>query len=119
MIAAFFRAGSIILLLAGAARAADGVKAIETDGVGTLTMCRDWVVYDSCNVYNHVAVPKRIAVGDTVPLSFGSDNKQYAFPVARVIKNGIVCTVLSQADGDPEKMDKFEVPSCLDVSASH
>jgi hypothetical protein len=119
MIAAFCRTGSIFLLLASAASGSDGVTVITTPGSGTLTMCRDWLVYDSCIEYHNVALPQRLAVGEAVPLSFGSDNKHYNFPVAKVIKNGIVCTVLSDADSDMKKINKIKVTSCMDVSNSH
>ena len=118
MIAEWCRAGSAVLLLASAADVSDRVTEIETPGSGTLTMCRDWLLYDSCTTYAHVTLPKRLAIGDAVPLSFGSDNRQYSFPISRIIKNGIVCTVLSEA-ADDARVNKLKVPSCLDVSGSH
>jgi hypothetical protein len=111
------RVGWIVaaLCFAGAALAADGIEAIETKGQGRLTMCRSWLVYDDCNVYNHVALPSRVAVGDTISLTFGSNNKHYNFPVVRIIKNGLNCTMLSQVK-DSDGINKIRVASCLDVS---
>ena len=100
---------------AGAALAAGGVAAIETEGVGELTMCRAWLIYDDCTVHNHVVVPNRVAVGDTLSLTFGSNNKTYNFPVVRIIKNGMNCTVLSEAD-DSDKINKLKLSSCVDVT---
>jgi len=99
----------------GAALAADGIEVIEIKGEGRLTMCRSWLVYDDCNVYNHVDLPSRVAVGDTIFLTFGSNNKHYNFPVVRIIKNGLNCTMLSQVKGS-EGINKIGVASCLDLS---
>ena len=119
LFSAFRRAASIALLFAAGASAADGIGAIDTAGSGTLTMCQDWLVYNSCRVYHHVALPGRIAVGDSVKLAFGSNPKDYAFPVARISRDGDTCTVLSDASGDPEKANKIEVASCRDASGTH
>jgi hypothetical protein len=109
-------AGSIALLLADASILSGGVTAIETTGSGSLTMCRDWLVYDSCMVYDRVDLPKRIAVGDRISLSFDSDNKHFSFPVARLVKTGIDCTVLSEDTNDANAVNRIKVPACLDVS---
>jgi hypothetical protein len=119
MIATLCRAGSIILLLAAGASAADGLTAIATPGSGTLTMCRNWLLFNSCRDYNNVPLPSRIAVGDAVPLSFGSNPKDYAFPVKRITRDGDTCAVLSNAAGDSKTSDRIEVPSCQDASGTH
>ncbi|HVH79704.1 MAG TPA: hypothetical protein VM782_09965 [Stellaceae bacterium] len=116
MIAAACRAGSIALLLASAADV-DGVTTIDSAGVGTLTICVDWMPFHGCQVYEQVALPRRLAIGDTLSLEFG-DAKHFEFPVARIIKNGIRCTVLSQANGEADKIDSIKVPACLDVSGN-
>jgi hypothetical protein len=109
-----------MLWIAGPACAADGVTAIETPGTGDLTMCFSMMMISrGCTEYHHVELPKRLAVGDVVPLTFSSENKQYNFPVARIIKNGIVCTVLDATEGDPQHVDSIKVPSCLDVTGAH
>ncbi|HTQ35083.1 MAG TPA: hypothetical protein VMI30_13005 [Stellaceae bacterium] len=99
------------------AAAANGVVAIETDGSGALTMCRAWILFNSCKVYSHVALPKRVAIGDEVELSFGSENKQYTFPVVRIIKHGVACTVLSE-NNDIGSINRINLSSCLDVSGA-
>jgi len=102
----------------GSLAAADGVSAVETPGSGTLTMCRNRLVYSDCNSYHHIAIPQRIAVGDTVSVAFGSNPKEYAFPVARILQTGNACTLLSQASSDADKTDKIEVASCKAASGS-
>jgi hypothetical protein len=115
MIAALCRVLSILPLLASAALAADGVTVIETAGVGTLTVCSDLPLY-GCRVFDRVPLPKRLAIGDRVPLAFDNGPARMEFPVVRIIKNGIRCTVLRQADGNGDKIDNIKVPSCLDVT---
>jgi hypothetical protein len=110
------RAASVVLLLAGAADA-DGVTAIETPGLGTATVCVDWP-FHSCRVFDQVPLPKRMAVGDTVLLQFDDGPARMQFPVVRIIKNGIRCTVLTQPDGDSDKVSNITVRSCLDVSGT-
>ena len=112
-------AAAVFLPIAAAGlAAADGVSAVETPGSGTLTMCRSGLVYSDCNSYHHIAIPQRIAVGDTVSVAFGSNPKEYAFPVARILQTGDACTLLSQASGDADKTDKIEVASCKAASGS-
>jgi hypothetical protein len=113
-------AAAVVFLSIAAAglAAADGVSAVETPGSGTLTMCRSRLVYSDCNSYHHIAIPQRIAVGDTVSVAFGSNPKEYAFPVARILQTGNACTLLSQASSDADKTDKIEVASCKAASGS-
>jgi hypothetical protein len=113
-------AGTVFFLPIAAASlaAAGGVSAVETPGSGTLTMCRSRLVYSDCNSYHHIAIPQRIAVGDSVSVAFGSNPKEYAFPVARILQAGDACTLLSQASGDADKTDKIEVASCKASSGS-
>jgi hypothetical protein len=90
--------------------AAGDVKAIETGRKGDLTMCPMWTF--SCNLYHHISLPARITVGDKVPVNFGSNPKEYNFPVARIVMhiNG-GCTVFSQLT-KAKDIQKIEVPSC-------
>lgn len=117
MIAAASRAGSVALLLASGADFG-GVTMIDTPGAGTLTMCPDWVPFRGCQVYDRVALPRRVAVGDMLSLEL-DDARHVNFRVARIIKNGIRCTVLNQADGDEDRTDSIKVLSCLDVTGAN
>ena len=92
--------------------AAEGVQAVETPGSGTFTMCRNRLIYRACSSYHHIAIPRRLAVGDTVPLEYGSNPKEYAFPVARILPTGGGCMVLSQPTGSTENVEKIEVAHC-------
>src|ERR1700756_4856911 len=76
------------LLLTGAALAEDGGSAIKTSGAARLTMCRSWLLFSTCRDYYNVAVPDRIALGDHLPLNFGSNTKAYEFPVVRIVRRG-------------------------------
>jgi len=91
--------------------AADEVAAIATGGTGDLTMCP----YTGCNLYHHIKLPPRIAVGDKVRLRFGSNPKRYDFPVARIVRDGGVCIVFSQLDKIAD-VEKIEVASCGEAS---
>jgi hypothetical protein len=101
----------ITAFLAAAAPAAlaatDDVKAISTLGQGILTNC----TYAGCNLYHHIKLPSHIVVGDRVRVRFGSNPKQYNFPVARIVQDGDVCSIFSQLT-EMEKVDKIDVPSC-------
>jgi hypothetical protein len=106
-----------VLIAAGhlapaAARDADAVNAVEPGGPGVLTKCRNWLVASSCNTYHHIALPPRIAVGDTIPLTFGSSPKEYAFPVARIALKGRHCAIFSETDGNRHRIDKINVAPC-------
>ncbi len=98
----------------GAARAADPdpVKTIETPGMGRLIMCRDWLVYTSCWSYRHVAIPGHIAVGDNLDLTFGSNNKEIGFSVARILHDGDRCDIYNTADGAIRKVNRIKVEGC-------
>lgn len=101
----------------GTAREPDSVEAVEPGGPGVLTKCRDWLVASSCNRYNHIALPPRIAVGDTITVTFGSSPKEYAFPVARIAQKGRHCVIFSDTDGDRHHEDKINVAPCYRVSS--
>jgi hypothetical protein len=118
MIAVVFLAGSLAVLVASGAEMATGVTAIETQETGVLTMCQNWFGYHNCKSYSHVVVPKRVVLHDTLELRFGSSNKQYNFPVERIIKNGSGCTVLDAADGDSERTSRIRIASCRDMTGS-
>lgn len=94
------------------ARQPDTVPAVAPGGPGILTKCRDWLVASSCKTYHHIKLPPRIAVGDTVTVSFGSSPKEYALPVARIVLKGNHCAIFSQPAGDRHRMDKINVAPC-------
>jgi hypothetical protein len=63
-----------------------------------LTKCRSWVVASSCRTYHHISLPPRIAVGDTITVSFGSHPKEFRFYVARIDLKRQHCGLFSKAD---------------------
>ena len=102
--------------LANAADRSDAVAAVQPGGPGVLTKCRDWLVASSCHHYHHISLPPRVAVGDTITLSYGSSPKGYDFPVARIALEGDHCTIFSEVAGDREWEDKIEVAPCYQAS---
>ena len=100
---------------ATAAREPDNVEAVEPGGPGILTKCRNWLVANSCNTYHHIKLPPRVAVGDAITVRFGSSQKEYTFPVARIAHKGRHCAIFSEADGDQRQIDKINVAPCYRV----
>src|SRR5258706_13072615 len=88
------------------------VNALTVTGSATLTKCRTWLVFDSCNTYRKVSLPKRVAVGDNIELNYGSNPKNYVFNVVRIHRQGQLCTVLSDASGSHDGGEKIEVAEC-------
>src|SRR5579863_812531 len=78
------------------AGAADDIAAVTTPGSGALTICRDWIVHESCSTYHKVEVPDRIAVGDRIELTYGSNPKDYVFHVSGIRRDANSCTILSE-----------------------
>src|SRR6266478_5233347 len=79
---------SLMVAVSFGVAAADAIEAVYPHGSGVLTKCRDWLVASSCRTYHHISLPSRIAVGDTIFVSFGSDRKEYGFFVARIALEG-------------------------------
>ena len=99
-----------------AAREPDNVMAVEPGGPGVLTKCRNWLITTSCKTYKHIDLPPRIAVGDTISVSFGSHPKEFQFFVARIALKASHCAIFSEADGDRHKIDKINVAPCYPAS---
>jgi hypothetical protein len=90
----------------------DTVKAVRLEGAGVLTKCRGWIVTTTCRTYRHISLPSRIAVGDTITISFGSHPKEFEFSVARIDLKGEHCAIFSKSEGDRHRMDKINVAPC-------
>ena len=91
---------------------ADTIEAVTTPRLGALTVCRSWVVYNSCTTYGKVPLPERIAVGDKVKLTYGSNPKDYIFHVVDIRRQDGRCTILSDASGGKENGEKLELMQC-------
>jgi hypothetical protein len=105
-------AAALAAIALSAGSAAGAADAVTTPGVGVLTKCRDWLVYESCNTYHHVALPKRIATGDQIRLIFGSNMKKYTFPVVQIRQHGESCTLLNEHSSADERGEKIVVDPC-------
>jgi hypothetical protein len=95
-----------------AAAQPDNVYAIIPGGPGVLTKCRGWVVASSRRTYHNISLPSRIAVGDTITVSFGSHPKEFRFYVARIGLKRQHCALFSKAHGNRHRMDKINVAPC-------
>jgi hypothetical protein len=92
--------------------AADTVGAVTTPGHGELTVCRNWVVYRACKPYDKVKLPRRVAVGDKLTLSFGSNPKDYVFHVLEIRPKGAGCLLLSAASAGMEDRERLAIIQC-------
>lgn len=90
------------------------VDAVTPGGPGVLTKRIDWLVASSQRTYHHIILPPRIAIGDTITLSFGSSTKTYRFLVARITLNGNHCKIFSQAEVH-HRRDRIDVTPCYAV----
>jgi hypothetical protein len=108
-----------LLLLAAPTAAEDGPSAIKTPGSGELRMCRSWLLFSTCREYSKVALPDRIALGDRLPLNFGSNPKDYEFPVERIVRHGESCLLLDEPAGGRDDGNRIEIASCGDTAGSH
>jgi hypothetical protein len=108
------RAIAATALVAAVAAPAAGaqVAAITAPGSGTLTICRDWLVYKACDTYHHVALPAHIAVGDQIKLIFGSSDKEYIFRVVGIHRRGGLCTIRSPHTGPHDSGERLVVRHC-------
>jgi hypothetical protein len=115
MIGAICRSMAAALLVAAAALVAvpalaAEAKAVETDGLGVLTICRSWMLFTSCNSYNHIAIPARLAVGDTIDLIFGSNTKKIRYPIAAIAQSGNSCTIYNAVPHGAKRVDNIVTP---------
>jgi hypothetical protein len=100
-------AGAAMLLAAASAARADKPAAlVTTPGTAELTICRDWLVYDTCDAH-HITLPKRVAVGDKFQVTFGSNPKMVEFHVIGIRRHGKSCTLLSPHTGANESGEKI------------
>jgi len=107
---------AVFVMISGAlsvADAEDTVVAVTTPGTGSLTICRNWLVTNSCTTYGRVAVPRLVVVGDRLRLTYGSNPKDYTFPVRRIrYQDGSAsCTILSD-ESTAAGGEKIEVARC-------
>jgi hypothetical protein len=108
----------IVAGVAGAAvtsHAQETPQAIETPGRAKFQLCRNWLMFNSCNEYGRVDVPSQIKVGDRLFLEFGSNPKSMTFPVALIRRAAGACTLYSEPPGpdtDETEIDKLTIEPC-------
>jgi hypothetical protein len=95
----------------GSAAQTNPVFAVEPGGPGKLTKHMEWLVTSSRRTYHHIRLPARIAIGDTITLSFGSNTKTYGFSVARITLKGNHCEIFSRTEVH-HRPDKIDVTPC-------
>jgi hypothetical protein len=108
------RAAAVALpvLIVGSVSAAELTSTVSTSGIGVLNKCRSWLVFKSCNSYSKVVLPGRISIGDKLPLTFGSNTKNYMFPVAGIRREGDSCKILSAASRSSEDDENIIIALC-------
>ena len=67
---------------------------------------------DLMETHRKVALPEHIAVGDKLSLPYGSNPKDYTFPVLGIRLQGNSCTLLNDATGAPASGEKIELAQC-------
>jgi hypothetical protein len=100
------------IVTSSAVAGVDDVHAVTPGSFGALTKCRGWVITTTCRTYQHMQLPHRVAVGDTIFLEFGTNPKFYWFRVARIDQKAGRCVIFSEAEGHRHRIDKINVPHC-------
>jgi hypothetical protein len=90
-------------------------EAVTTPGSGDLTICRSWIVYASCNTYHKVSLPSRIAIGDAITVTYGSNPKDYTFHVTRILQQDNGCRILSDASDTKGEGERIDLAQCRPV----
>ena len=94
---------------------AEPLAAVTVSGKGVLTICRNWIIFRTCKPYDKIDLPPRIAVGDRLDLTFGSNPKDYLFHVVEIRQKGEGCLLLSNISNGHEDRERIEVPRCEPV----
>jgi hypothetical protein len=109
--AALIGVGLTCLAMQGPVSAADMGDAVMIEGAGVLTTCRSWIFFTSCATHK-VRLPERVAAGDRVNLSYGSNPKNYTFEIALIRLEGDACTLMSESSRSNGEGEKIEVAHC-------
>jgi len=91
---------------------AEPLAAVTVAGKGVLTICRNWALFRTCKPYDKIALPPRIAVGDNLVLTFGSNPKDYLFHVVEIRPKGEGCVLLTEESKGHEDRERIEVARC-------
>jgi len=104
--------GAGIALVLSPLAVAEKPAAVTVAGKGVLTICRDWILFRSCKSYDKIDLPPRVAVGDKLNLTFGSNPKDYLFHVVEIRQKGQGCLLLTEESKGHEDRERVEVPRC-------
>jgi hypothetical protein len=105
-----------LAILTSPAALAEPLAAITVSDKGVLTICRNWIVFHTCKPYDKIELPPRIAVGDKLDLTFGSNPKDYLFQVVEIRHKGEGCVLLSKISKGHEDRERIEIPRCEPVA---
>jgi hypothetical protein len=95
---------------------AEPLASVTVSGKGILTICRNWIVFRTCKPYDKIDLPPRIAVGDNLDLTFGSNPKDYLFHVVEIRQSGEGCVLLSHISKGQEDRERIDIPRCEPVA---
>jgi hypothetical protein len=101
-----------IALTPSPAALAEPLTAVTVVGKGVLTKCRNWIVFRTCKPYDKIDLPRQVAVGDKLDLTFGSNPKDYLFQIVEIRQKGEGCLLLSKISNGHEDRERIEVPRC-------
>ncbi|OYD80364.1 MULTISPECIES: hypothetical protein [Azospirillum] len=95
----------------------ESVSLVTTSGSATFKLCRNWVFTHTCREYGNVAVPARIAAGDSFEITFGSNPKTMWFRVKAVLLQDGRCLLIPKhedmpAKGEGEPVDMLILDPC-------
>ena len=106
-----------IALLLSPTVLAQPLAAVTVSSKGILTICRNWIIFRTCKAYDKIELPRRIAVGDKLDLTFGGNPKDYLFHVVEIRQKGEGCLLLSNISNGHEDRERIEIPVCEPVTA--
>lgn len=105
-----------IALMPSPAAFADPLAAVTVSGRGVLTICRNWLLFHTCKPYDKIDLPQRVAVGDRLDLTFGSNPKDYLFHVVEIRQKGEGCVLLSNISKGREDRERIAISHCEPVA---
>jgi hypothetical protein len=101
-----------LMLPPGPVAGAEPLTAVAVSGNAVLTICRNWILFRTCKSYDKIGLPARVAVGDKLDLTFGSNPKDYLFHIVEIRPKGEGCLLLSNISNGHEDRERIDVPRC-------
>jgi hypothetical protein len=91
------------------------IEAMVPDAPGSLTLCRNWLLFRTCKTYGHIVLPKVVTTGGHVMVTYGSDTKSYQFPVTKIVRTGEQCIIYGEPGELSDQIDHIVIPSCREA----